>query len=79
MVIIYDLETKEILSTEDNTIIPELPFGDTDEKVRMLKEEGKGFVSMPYEYGPDILNYELIFDEQDRFVGLQPKEKGEDA
>lgn len=73
MVIIYDLVTKEILSTEDNTIIPILPMGDTETKVSLLKQEGKGFISLPYELNADIVNYKLVFNDEDEFVGLQPK------
>ncbi len=73
MVLVFDLVTKELLSTEDNTIIPALPAGDTETKVQILKEEGKGFISLPYELGTDILNYNLIFDDDDNFIGLQPK------
>lgn len=73
MVIVYDLKTKELLSTEDNTLIPALPVGDTATKVNILKEEGKGFISLPYELSTDILKYKLLFNENDEFIGLQPK------
>ena len=74
MVIVYDLITKEILSTEDDTIIPAFPIGDTETKVSVLKSEGKGYVSVPYELGADILDYKLVFNDKDEFIGLQPME-----
>ena len=72
MVIIYDLISKVILSTEDDTVIPAFPTGSTSEKVNALKEEGKGFVSLPYELGSSILDYKLLFNDENEFVGLQP-------
>lgn len=73
MIIVYDLDTKDILSTEDNTIIPAFPIGDTAEKVSVLKSEGRGFVSVPYELGLEVLDYRLVFNDANEFVGLQPK------
>lgn len=74
MIITYDLITKEILSTEDNTIIPTFPIGNVLEKVKILKSEGKGYIGVPYELGADVLDYRLVFNDADEFVGLQPKE-----
>ncbi|MED1603660.1 hypothetical protein [Alkalihalophilus marmarensis] len=73
MVIVYDLETKEIVSTEDNTLIPQIPVGDTETKVNILKEDGRGFISVPYELGSSVNDYKLIFNENDEFIGLEAK------
>lgn len=71
MVVFYDLETKEIRYTEDNQMEPMLPMGDTTTKQETLKEDGLGFISVPYEVS-NIRNYRLIFDDKDSFIALQP-------
>ena len=74
MVIVYNLETKEIDRTEENTIIPVLPTNKTfDEKVAFYKEQGLGFIAIPQELGNYIWNYNLQFDTDGNFIGLQPK------
>ena len=74
MVIYYNLETKEIDRTEENAINPVLPFNKTfDEKVAFYKEEGLGFIAIPQELGSYIWNYDLKFDSNNNFIGLQPK------
>lgn len=74
MIIYYKLDTKEIQRTEDNTVAPILPINKTfDEKVAFYKEQGLGFISIPQELGAYIFNYELKFDENNNFIGLQPK------
>lgn len=74
MVIFYDLETKEIKRTEDNTMEPVLPMNKTfDEKKEHYRTENEGIVCLPYEMGVYIFNFKLCFDEQGNFVGLQPK------
>ena len=74
MIIYYKLDTKEIQRTEDNTLIPILPFNTTlDEKVEFYKEQGIGFVSTEEEVGTDIFNYNLNFDNEDNFVGISKK------
>lgn len=74
MVIFYDLTTKDILYTEQERITPELPKGTVEEKVNLLKEENKGFVSVPYEAGMEILDYKVCLDSNNNFIGLQPKD-----
>lgn len=75
MIIIYNLETKEIDRTEDNTMVPVLPFNQTfDEKVVFYKEQGLGFIAIPQELGKYIWGYTLNFDAEGNFVGLSPKE-----
>lgn len=39
MVIFYDLETKEIIRTEDNTMLPELPLGTLEEQKRSYTQD----------------------------------------
>lgn len=72
MVIFYNLKTKEIIRTEDNTMIPSLPVGTLEEQKKTYKDEGVGFVSLPYEMGVHIFDYDLRFD-GDVFTGIQPK------
>ena len=74
MIIYYNLETKEIDRTEENAINPVLPFNKTfDEKVAFYKEQGLGFISIPQELGSYVWNYDLKFDSEGSFIGLQPK------
>lgn len=74
MIIIYNLETKEIDRTEENTMIPVLPINKTfDEKVVFYKEQGLGFIAIPQELGKYVWGYNLNFDTEDNFVGLSPK------
>ena len=73
MVIVYDLETKRILSTEDGVSVPALPFGSEQKKREILRLDGRDYVSVDEEYGADIVNYELVF-EGDVFLGIRNKE-----
>ena len=74
MVIYYNLETKEMDRTEENTITPVLPFNKTfDEKVAFYKELGLGFIAIPQELGSYVWGYDLRFDNEGSFIGLQPK------
>ena len=74
MVIYYNLETKEMDRTEENTITPVLPFNKTfDEKVEFYKELGLGFIAIPQELGSYVWGYDLRFDNEGSFIGLQPK------
>lgn len=72
MVVFYDLETKEILHTEQEVISPRLPIGTTEEKKELLERGGKGFVSIPYEFGLEIFDFKICLDENGNFIGLQP-------
>lgn len=74
MVIFYDLKTKNILYTEQEKMIPELPFGTTKEKIDILAKEGKGFIGVPYELGMEVVDYKVVFSKGE-FVGIQPKNK----
>jgi len=74
MVIYYNLDSKEIKRTEDNTIEPVLPYNmGLEDKFAYYKSEGEGVICLPYEMGIHIFDYELRFDTQGNFVGLQPK------
>lgn len=73
MVVFYNLDTKEIVRTEDNTLEPILPSNSTfDEKKEFYKEKNESFVSLPYELGRYINDYHLNFNDG-IFVGLTPK------
>lgn len=74
MVIIYDLDTKQILYTEDNVNTPVLPLGTIEEKKELLKKEGKNYISIEEELGVNVLDYKLKFDDENNFIGLQKKE-----
>lgn len=73
MVIFYNLETKEILRTEDNRMTPALPTGTLEEQKRTYSDEGIGVISLPYEMGINIFDYNLCFNESGAFVGITPK------
>lgn len=73
MVIFYDLNTNEIKYTEREVIQPVLPIGTTEEKLILLKEQNIGFVSVPYELDSEIFNYRVSFNNENNFIGLQPK------
>lgn len=72
MVIFYNTETKEIIRTEDNVLIPTLPM--IDDKIKFYQDKGEGIISLPYELGYEIFKYNLVFDNEGIFLGLQPKE-----
>jgi hypothetical protein len=73
MVIFYDLDTKEIVRTEDNTMNPILPANMTfEEQKSFYKKNNEGFISLPYEMGAYIFDYKLCFNLNYEFVGLQP-------
>lgn len=75
MIIFYDLDTKEIVRTEDNTMNPILPANMTfEEQKSSYKENNEGFLSLPYEMGASIFEYKLCFNSSYEFIGLQPKE-----
>lgn len=75
MVIFYDLNTKEIMRTERDTMLPTLPIGATEEKIEILKEDNIGMVSVPYELDLEVFNYKVALDENNIFLGLQPKKE----
>jgi len=73
MVLVYDMTTKALHHTEDNTMLPALPAGTLEEKKTVLALDNLNFVSIPYEMGTYIWDYDLRFDENGAFRGLQPK------
>jgi len=74
MVIFYNLDDKKIKRIEDNVMLPTLPFDmDIEEKINYYKIENEGFISLPYELGANIWNFDLCFDSNDNFIGIQPK------
>lgn len=73
MVIVYDISTREILYTEQEVMAPQLPMGDTEEKKTALLAEGKSFVGLPYEMGTEVFDYLVALNENNEFIGLQPK------
>ena len=73
MIIVYDKTTKAIHHTEDNAMNPALPAGTFEEKKAILALTNLDFISIPYEMGGYIWDYDLRFDENGFFRGLQPK------
>lgn len=73
MVIVFNKDTKQIHHTEDGTMSPKLPVGSFDEKKAILAGEGLDFVSIPYEMGGYIVHFDLCFNDDGLFTGLQPK------
>lgn len=74
MVIYYDLTTKVIKRTEDNTTVPIMPMNSTLEEQRVYyNAQNENFISLPYEMGIYINNFVLGFDIEGNFTGLQPK------
>ena len=76
MVIFYDIRTREIKRTEDNTMIPTLPANkELDEMRSYYRESFEDFISIPYELGINIYKFNLCFDENNNFIGIQAKEE----
>ncbi|MEG1141798.1 MAG: hypothetical protein RSE41_05045 [Clostridia bacterium] len=76
MIIYYDLDTKEIVRGECDTMTPILPFNMTlEEKKAFYKSNNEGFVAYGEEIGSRIFDHDLVFDENGKFIGLQPKIK----
>lgn len=74
MVVYYDLTTKEIKRTEDNTMMPILPANmDLEQKRNYYNSINENFICLPYEIGVSIFNFNLCFDANNNFTGLQPK------
>lgn len=73
MVIFFDMDTKQIFNIEENTMVPALPAGTTEEKKEILKRDNLDFISIPYEMGMEIFNYNLCFNESGQFVGIAHK------
>ena len=66
---------REIKQAEHNVMTPTLPSKLTiEEKVEHYNSEGLRFISLPYEIGGDIFNYNALVDAKENFIGLQPKE-----
>jgi len=72
MVIVYNLETKEMISFESNVMVPQLPFNAEDKKA-YYNSLGQDYVAIPYEMGAYVFYFKLGFDTNDKFIGLQPK------
>ena len=78
MIIVYRKDTKEIERVEHNVMIPTLPANATFEQQKAYyKKEGLDFIVIPQEMGYYIFDYSLRFDEEDNFIGLQPKTQQE--
>ena len=78
MVIFFDNtgnNIREIKQAEHNVMTPTLPDKlSIEEKVKHYNSEGLRFISLPYEIGGDIFNYNALVDGKENFIGLQPKE-----
>ncbi|WP_346905953.1 hypothetical protein [Clostridium sp.] len=67
--------TREVTQAEHNVMTPTFPENmSLEEKVIHYKNEELRFVSLPYEIGGDIFNYNALVDTNDNFIGLQPEE-----
>ncbi len=76
MIIYYDLDTKEIVRGECDTMEPILPFNMTLlEKQAFYKSNNEEYVAYAEEIGSRIFNHDLVFDENGNFIGLKPKIK----
>lgn len=77
MVIFFKNEGKnvrEITQSEHEVMTPTFPMNmNLEEKVEHYNNEGLRFISLPYEIGGDIFNYNAIVDNEGNFIGLQPK------
>lgn len=74
MVVYYNLGTKQIKRTEDNTMIPILPSNmSLEQQKEYYQSINEDFICLPYELGANIFSLKLCFDENDNFIGLQPK------
>ena len=63
MIIFYKVDTKEIIRTEDNTMIPVLPANMTfDEKKEYYATKNENFIALPYEMGFYVFSFKLSFD-----------------
>lgn len=73
MVIYYNKETLEVEYTERDVMTPQLIEGSTSDKIAMLDESNIAFVGVPYEMDLEIFDYRVCLDENNNFIGLQPK------
>lgn len=70
-----DGNVREITQAEHYVMTPTFPENmSLEEKVIHYKNEDLRFVSLPYEVGGDIFNYNALVDANGDFIGLQPKE-----
>lgn len=78
MVIIFKRDTKETERVEHNVMAPTIPANMTfEEQKAHYRKEGLDFIVIPQEMGHYIFDYDLRFDEEDNFIGLQPKTQKE--
>jgi len=73
MVIIYDKNTKAIVRTEDYTMQLTFPVGTLEEQKAHFASLGQDFIIIPYELGGYVYNFNLSFDANGVFTGLQAK------
>lgn len=74
MVVIYDLDTKEVIRCEDNTNTPLLPSNMTlEEREKYFKDNNQGYIVIENEIGANIYKHNLIFDKAE-FKELKLKE-----
>ena len=75
MVVIYDLDTKEIIRCEDNTNTPLLPANMTsEEREKYFKDNNQGYIILQNEIGANIYKHILTFDEKEEFKEIKLKE-----
>lgn len=74
MVLIYDKQTGEIVTTEDNRITSVF---DSEEWRADLEKEGRASVGLPYELGTDAVNYKVTVNDEGEFQAIIPKNNKE--
>lgn len=77
MVIYFDNEggnTREIKMVEHDVITPTIPRGTLDEQISHYTSKGLMFASIVQEIGGKIFEYNVCVNDDNQFVGLQPKE-----
>lgn len=66
--------TREIVMVEHDVITPTIPKGILDEQINYYNSKGLMFVSIIQEIGGKIFDYNVCINNNNEFVGLQPKE-----
>lgn len=64
---------RDIIMVEHDVITPTIPYGETQEQIKYYESNGLMFISIPQEIGGEIFNYNICVNDNNEFVGLQPK------
>jgi hypothetical protein len=66
---------REVIMVEHDVISPTIPANrDINGKIEYYNENNMSYVSLPYEIGGEIFNYNLCFNNGE-FIGLVPIQK----